>query len=189
MVPDLRYIRNGLVHFEDWTRGKGTGPQRTDVAAGLTPREVASKYSRFGYDPATDMITSGPYSFHVTSAFEAARVLTDAIVQAVFVVDQRIAADLRARTVKALAAFGPSGDVVQVSPGRDHRVWVSLATHGADRRMVSERVVAALAEAGLQLLSAREPQSSNPAERLLNGEALFVESAAQGAGEEVGVRG
>ncbi len=189
-VRDIEHIRNGLVHFDDWARGEGAGPQKRDFAAGMERRDVASKYSRFGYDPTADEITFGPYSFQVSASVDAAKDLAYAIFQAAFAVDQRAAVELRGRTVDALAASEVLGSVVQVSPGRDRRIWVSLPnTPGVDRRTLSEEVVAVLSESGLRLLSSMEPQSSNSAERLLGGEALYVESAAQAAGEEVGVRG
>lgn len=181
MVPDLQHMRNGLVHFDEWTRGKGrAGPQKIELAAGMSHRDIASKYARFAYDPVTDTVTFGPYSFEVPSALEAAKVLSDAIAEVAFAVDRRAAADLAARTAEVLAASGLADAfaerTVQVSHGADSRVWVSLAAApGVDRRKVAEQVVVVLGEVGLAVLSSRKPQSNNPAERLSGGEPLYVE--------------
>jgi hypothetical protein len=178
-VPDIQLMRNALTHFDEWARGRGSGPQRKDVAAGMTHREVASKYWRFDYDPTSDIITVGPYAIHVATALDATRVLGYAVAMAARAVDLRDAAKLRSRVLAAFAAAGlPSGgedDVLRVSPGADTRIWVSFDTNpGGDRETLSDQVIAALAAADLQLLSLREPQSSNPAERLRGGELLAV---------------
>ncbi|VVJ22815.1 Uncharacterised protein [Amycolatopsis camponoti] len=176
-VPDLQQMRNGLLHFDEWTRGSGDGPQKKEVKAGADPRIVASRYSRFGYDPAKDEIEFGPYSFQVAAAVEAAKDLFRAIHHAAQAVDLRAAADLRTRTVEAVAASGIAAEgALRVSPGADTRVWVSLtdATAEPARGALAEEVISVLAAAKLQLLSFREPQSDNPAERLCAGESLYV---------------
>jgi len=95
-------------------------------------------------------------------------------------VDRLNTAELRTQAVDAIATAGIScsspGDVLKVSSGWDTRIWLSLdaTADEQDRRTLSEQVVAALAVAGHQLLSFAEPQSSNPAERLRTGEALYV---------------
>ena len=170
-------MRNGLLHFDEWIRGSGDGPQKKEVKAGVDPRIVASKYSRFGYDPAKDEIEFGPYSFQVAAAVEAAKDLFRAIHCAAQAVDLRAAAELRIRTVEAVAASGiAAGGTLRVSPGADTKVWVSLteATAETARRLLAEEVISVLAEAKLRLLSFREPQSDNPAERLCDGEFLYV---------------
>lgn len=178
-VPDIQQMRNALTHFDEWARGTGSGPQKKDVAAGMTHREVASKYWRFDYDPGSDIITVGPYAIHVATALDATRALAYAVAMAARAVDLRNAAELHSRVLAAFATAGlPSGgegDVLRVSPGADTRIWVSLDTvPGGDRETLSEQVIAALAAADLQLLSLREPQSSNPAERLRGGEPLVA---------------
>ncbi|MFF4599772.1 hypothetical protein [Amycolatopsis sp. NPDC001319] len=45
-----------------------------------------------------------------------------------------------------------------------------------EHRTMPEQLVEALAETDLQLLSSIEPQSHNPAERLRQGESLYVAS-------------
>lgn len=137
-------------------------------------------YWGFVYDIQKDTITLGPYVIQVDIAVRAAVALADDIYQAAHAVDQRAAAELRIQTAHALTAAGlpwdSAGDVIKVSRGHDTRVWLSMATTAArqDHRTLSEEVIAALAVAGLQLLSFAEPQSTNPAERLRTGEALYV---------------
>lgn len=179
-LPGIKHMRDALMHFDEWARGEGSGPQKKDVLAGKALRDVASMYWGFAYDPEDDTITLGPYVVQVDTAVRAATALADDIYQAARAVDQQNAAELRARTVEAIAATGLScgsaGDALTVSPGRDTRVWLSLDTTAAghDRRALSEQVIAALAVVGLQLVSFAEPQSNNPAERLRTGEALYV---------------
>ncbi|WP_290060194.1 hypothetical protein [Amycolatopsis solani] len=179
VMPGLRHMRDGMLHFDEWTRGTGAGPQRKAVVAGTAPREVAAEYSRFGYDPATDEVTFGPYTFEVTAALDAARGLADAIYTAACAVDLRNAAALRTRTAEVLRSAelgGAAGRATRVVLAADTRVWVSLENSAEpDRGLVAERVVEALTAANLRLVSSREPQSEDWAERLENGEALFVE--------------
>ncbi|MFI9588097.1 hypothetical protein ACIHCQ_41380 [Streptomyces sp. NPDC052236] len=52
-LPGIKHMRDGLIHFEDWSRGKGFGPQQKRVKAGDAPRDVARAFWGFGYDPAT----------------------------------------------------------------------------------------------------------------------------------------
>jgi hypothetical protein len=63
----------------------------------------------------------------------------------------------------------------------DSRAWLSLNPGGLNeqkRREVSKQIVSVLANAGLRLVSIRQAENLAPAERLLRGEALFVESDA-----------
>ncbi len=179
-LPGIKHMRDALMHFDEWARGEGKGPQKKDIGAGKAVREVASAYWGFGYDPAKDTITLGPYVIEVTTAVRAAAALADDIYQAARAVDQRNAAELRARTVSAITEAGVScgtaKDTLKVSRGPDPKVWISLDTSATeqDRQRLPEQVVAALATAGLRLVSFAESQSSNPAERLRVGEALYV---------------
>ncbi|MBA8927720.1 hypothetical protein BC739_004926 [Kutzneria viridogrisea] len=179
-LPGIKHMRDALMHFDEWARGVGNGPQKKDVEAGKALRDVASAYWGFDYAPEKDTITLGPYVIEVEAAIRAATALADDIYQAARAVDQRRTVELRAQVVDALAAAGVScgsaGDVLKVSLGLDTRIWLSLDVMAAeqDHRPLSEQVVAALAVASLQLLSSAEPQSSNPAKRLLTGEALYV---------------
>ncbi len=187
-LPGIKHMRDALMHFDEWARGEGSGPQAKDVKAGKALRDVASMYWGFGYDPQDDTITLGPFVFEVEPAIRAAKDLVDAIYLAARAVDARNSADLRARTIQTLGAAGlhgdSAGDALRVSPGVDMRVWLSLdmaaATH--EHEALSEQVIAALANAGLQLMSSMEPQSNNPAERLLKGEALYVTWVCPGSG-------
>ncbi|GAB3994834.1 hypothetical protein GCM10029992_10460 [Glycomyces albus] len=36
-LPDIEHMRNALMHFEEWTLGKGRGPQKQHVKAGAAP--------------------------------------------------------------------------------------------------------------------------------------------------------
>ena len=63
----------------------------------------------------------------------------------------------------------------------DSRVWLSLTAVGLnqqERRELSEQIVSVLANAGLRLVSIRQAEGLEPAERLLRGEALYVGSDA-----------
>jgi hypothetical protein len=63
----------------------------------------------------------------------------------------------------------------------DSRAWLSLTAVGLnqqERRELSEQIVSLLTNAGLRLVSIRQAENLEPAERLLRGEALFVESSA-----------
>jgi hypothetical protein len=63
----------------------------------------------------------------------------------------------------------------------DSRVWLSFTTAGLnqqERQGLSEQVVSVLAHAGLRLVSIEQAESLEPAERLLRGEPLHVESDA-----------
>ncbi|PZS17886.1 MAG: hypothetical protein DLM60_12930 [Pseudonocardiales bacterium] len=83
-------------------------------------------------------------------------------------------------------AYEPTADTIslgallKVSPGTDLRVWLSfdLGTGGGEpeRRELSALAVNALATAGLHLVCPSESQSTNTVERLVRGEALYVES-------------
>lgn len=182
-LPGIKHMRDALMHFDEWARGDGSGPQAKEVKAGKLPRDVASMYWGFGYDPQDDTITLGPYVFEIESAIRAAKDLTDAIYLAARAVDARNVTALHARTVEALGAAGlpdgSAGDTLLVSPGPDMYVWLSLSTTAAghDLEALTEQVISALAVADLRLVSSVEPQSSNPAERLLKGEALYVRPA------------
>jgi hypothetical protein len=179
-LPGIKYMRDALMHFDEWARGKGGGPQKKDVAAGTALRVVASTYWGFAYDPAKDTITLGPYVIEVETAIRAAAELTHDIYQAARAVDLWNAAALRAQTVDAIVAAGMSGelsdDILRIPNGQDTRVWLSLDTTPGEHDLgtLSEQVVAALAVSGLRLTSSIEPQSNNPAERLRAGESLYV---------------
>jgi hypothetical protein len=179
-LPGIRHMRDAILHFDEWARGHGRGPQQKAVRAGSELRDVASMYWNFGYDPALDTVTVGPYVIQLDTAIDAARALVHGIYQAAQAVDQRTAARLRARTVQALttadSTLGAAGDLAIVSPGRDTKIWVSLrAAQGVDgRKHAADTIVAALRAVGLQLRSSLEPQSENPVERMSVGEALYV---------------
>lgn len=178
-------MRDALMHFDEWARGQGKGPQKKDVAAGQALRDVASTYWGFEYNPDKNSITLGPYTIDVDTAIQAAKLLTDDIYQAARAVDRWNAVKLRIQTVDAIAAGGMScdlpDDVLKVSSGQDTKIWLSLAGAASepDSGTVVEAVIAALAAANLRLISQREPQSTNFAERMHAGEALFVAAVDQ----------
>jgi hypothetical protein len=98
-------------------------------------------------------------------------------------VDTKNTANLRVQTVRALTDAGLPcerlDDVIKVSPGWDLKIWLSLNTEAGSgdhtRHELAARIVAALTSGGLHLVSEREPQSNDAAERLVRGEALCVE--------------
>ncbi|MGW3036079.1 hypothetical protein ACWDCB_33270 [Streptomyces sp. NPDC001178] len=129
-LPGVKDMRDGLTHFEDWSRGRGRGPQKERVKAGEIPRDVARHFWGFGYEPATDTVTMGPYSINATTAVRAVGELFNAIYAAAREVDRRATAERRAAVLNALStagiAHGP-GEAVLVSAGNDMKVWLSLA--------------------------------------------------------------
>jgi hypothetical protein len=188
LLPGIKHMRDALMHFDEWSRGEGRGPQRDRLRAGEALRDIARAYWGFAYDPAVDTVSLGPYSIDVGAADSAAKELTWAIYMAAREVDKRKIAELRARAAEALTKAGIDvgplrGDVI-VSPGEDLRIWISLRIGtevlGPSHRELATRVAAALTVGELRLTVPSEPQSQDVAERLARGEALLVEPEAQG---------
>jgi len=182
-LPGVKEMRDALMHFEDWSRGTGHGPQRERREAGEALRDVARFFGGFGYDPSADSVSLGPYSIDVGTADRAATELSWAIYMAAREVDKKNTAELRAKTICALTSSGipceSPEDALMVPPGRDLRIWLSFRPDALagrhDLRELSERIVVGLAGAGLRLVQPSEPQSQDAAERLARGESLFVE--------------
>jgi hypothetical protein len=183
-LPGVKDMRDALMHFEDWSRGKGRfGPQRDRRNAGEALRDVAREFWGFGYDPNAGTVSLGPYTINADTADQAAKELSWAIYQASREVDQANAAELLARTVEMLTAAGVSCSPAQeaslwVRVKDDSRVWLSLIAAGQsehERRDLAEQVVDALTNAQLRLVSIRQAEDLEAAERLVRGEALFVE--------------
>lgn len=183
-LPGIKDMRDALMHFEDWSRGEGrSGSQRDRRNAGEALRDIARDYWGFGYDPNAGTVSLGPYTIDVDTAAQAARELSWAIYLASRVVDQVNAAELLDVTVGVLTAAGISCSPTQeascwVRVKDDSRVWLSLVVAGVDereRRELAEQVVAALATSGLHLVSVKQAEDLETAERLVRGEALFVE--------------
>lgn len=122
-LPGVKDMRDGLMHFEDWSRGKGFGPQRKARDAHASPRDVARDYWRFGYDPNAGTISFGPYSIHIDTAECAAKELCHTIYMAAREVDKKNGAGLRAKTIDTLTAADIACDspdaVLKVSLGVD----------------------------------------------------------------------
>jgi hypothetical protein len=180
-LPDIKHVRDGITHFEDWSRGQGQGPQRAARDAGTLPREVARDHWSFGYDPVTDTVTMGPYTFSVAAALPAVGELCDAIYTAARAVDARNTAQIRQQAIRALTDAGiscepPTGPVI-VSPGGDLRIWLSvvLAVVPDNERIgLAEKVAATITGAGLCLESTTFPQAQDIARRMAEGETLQV---------------
>lgn len=180
-LPNIKHVRDGLTHFEDWARGEGGGPQK-DARKTADPRDVARDFWSFGYDSVTDTVTMGPFTISVSAALPAANTLFDAIYAATRAVDQRNAAELRDQVVQALtdatiSCIPPQGPVL-VSQGHDMRVWLSLKLGGvpdAEHKELAERVVTVMAHAGLRLTSSTFPEAEDFAARLVADEPLRVE--------------
>jgi hypothetical protein len=186
-LPGIKHMRDALVHFDEWSRGEGRGPQRNRVRAGEALRDVARVHWGFAYDPSVDTVSLGPYTIHVDTADRAAKELSRAIYMASREVDKRNTAELRAKTIEGLSNAGipcelPDG-LVMVSPGTDLRIWVSLRIEAdipeRELQELPAQIVDTLIAAGLRLVSSSEPQSQNAVERLGRGEALLVESDTQ----------
>jgi hypothetical protein len=183
-LPGVKDMRDALMHFEDWSRGEGRfGPQRDRRNAGEALRDVAREFWGFGYDPNAGTVSLGPYTIGADTADQAAKELSRAIYQAAREVDQANAAELLARAVKVLTTAGVScspaqGASLWVRVKYDSRAWLSLIAAGqceGERRQLAEQVVDALADAQLFLVSIRQGEDLEAAERLIRGEALFVE--------------
>jgi hypothetical protein len=180
-LPGIKDMRDALMHFEDWSRGEGrSGPQRDRRNAGEALRDVAREFWGFGYDPGAGTVSLGPDTINVDTADRAARELSWAIYQASREVDQANAAVLLARTIEVLTAAGIACSPAQEAPlwvrVKDSRIWLSLITAGQSdqRRALAEQVVDALTSAQLRLVSIRQAEDLEAAERLVLGETLFV---------------
>lgn len=92
-LPGIKDMRDGLMHFEDWSRGMGHGPQAKRRQAGDLPRDIARDFSRFGFDPDAGTVTSGPYTFSIDMAERAVHEFAWAIYMAAREVDKLIQVD------------------------------------------------------------------------------------------------
>jgi hypothetical protein len=186
VLPGIKDMRDALMHFDEWSRGEGRGPQKDRRNAGGALRDVAREYWGFGYDPEAGAISLGPYTIQVDKADQAAKDLSRAIYAAAREVDQANAGEVASRTVGVLGNAGiscasnSSKEVsVWVRVKNDSRAWLSLNAGGLDqqeRRELSERIISVLTSAGLRLVSIEAAENLQPAERILRGEALYVES-------------
>jgi len=181
-LPDIKHVRDGLTHFEDWARGMGSGPQAAARKNAAAPRDVARDFWSFAYDPATETVTMGPFTFSASAAVPAAGALRAAIYAATREVDQRTMAELHAEVVQALTdAKVPCTslqDQVRVLQGHDVQIRLSFELDrvpDTEREELAERVATALADAGLRLASSLFPQALDMTERLVVGEVLRVE--------------
>jgi hypothetical protein len=187
-LPGIKDMRDALMYFDEWSRSEGRGPQKDRRNAGEALRDVAREYWGFGYDPDAGTVSLGPYTIQVDTADQAAKDLSRAIYQAAREVDQANAAELLTRTVGVLSNAGiscasTSSEEVSlwVRVKDDSRAWLSLTPVGLnqqEQRELSEQIVGVLANAGLRLVSISQAENLEPAERLLRGEALFVDSDA-----------
>jgi hypothetical protein len=187
-LPGIKDMRDALMHFDEWSRGEGRGPQKDRRNDGEALRDVAREYWGFGYDPNASTVSLGPYTIQVDTADQAAKDLSWAIYQAAREADQTNAAELLTRTVGALnnagisCASASSEEVsLWVRVKDDSRAWLSLTAVGLnqpERRELSEQTVSVLTNAGLRLVSIRQAENLGPAERLLRGEALYLEADA-----------
>jgi hypothetical protein len=182
-LPGVKNMRDALIHFDEWSRGRGHGPQKDRRDAGHALRDVAREFWGFGYDPNAGTVSLGPYTIQVDTAAKAAKELSWAIYSAARAVDQAHAADVLARTVAVLSAAGiscsPSREApVWVRVKEDSRVWLSLVAGPSDPEGhdLQEQIVHTLADAGLQLVSIQQAEDLETVERLARGEALFVEA-------------
>ncbi len=184
-LPGFNHMRDALTHFDEWSCGEGKhGPQRERRKAGEALRDVARQYWGFAYNPNAGTVSLGPYTIHVDTADQAAVALSRAIYAAAWEVGKKNTAELRTRTIDSLTNAGIRCDssdkaVLKVSPGTDFRIWLSLdLTAGSDEhehRELSERIVIALAGAGLRLVSNVPTGTLGSAEPLARGETLYVE--------------
>ncbi|MCX4758717.1 hypothetical protein [Kitasatospora purpeofusca] len=180
-LPGLKEIRDGLTHFEHWSRGTGLGAQAAARRAGQREREVARDFWSFQFDPTTDSVTMGPFTIQVTAAEAAAELLHGAIYTAALAVDAARASAVHADAAAALATqritHQPLAGQVQLTRDRLQRVCVALGRQTESPRSrydLAARVVAALTSAGLSLTSATHPQADDVTDRLAATETLLV---------------
>jgi hypothetical protein len=181
-LPGIKDMRDALMHFDEWARGEGLGPQAKRRKAGNALRDIARDYWRFGYDPYSGIISFGPYTIEVDAAERAADELCKAIYIAAHEVDKKNVAELHARTTEALSNAGVRYNapdaLLRVSPGNDLRIWLSFDFHpdsnDEDRQELSERIVRCLMAAGLSLESTNMAEPLDSVERLVRWEALYV---------------
>jgi hypothetical protein len=143
-------------------------------------------YWGFGYDPSASTVSLGPHTIRINAADQAAEEFSWAIYLAAREVDKKDAAELLAATVEVLthaeiswnSAWSEKASLwVRVKD--DSRVWLSLTAADIDedeRRGLSERTVKVLTDSGLRLISITQAEDLETAERLVRGEALYVES-------------
>lgn len=117
-IPGVKDMRDALMHFEDWSRGMGRGPQRDRHEAGEALRDVARFFWGFGYDPSAGSVSLGPYVIDVGTADRAAAELCRAIYMAAREVDKKDTAELRTKTIRALTKW----NTVRVAGRRAHRL-------------------------------------------------------------------
>ena len=185
-LPGIKHMRDALMHFDEWSRGKGLGPQAKRRKAGDALRDIARDYWRFGFDPNAGTVSFGPYTIDIGVAERAAADLCKAIYAAAHEVDVKNTADLRAKTIEVLSGAGihhnAPGALLRVSPGNDLRIRLSFDLHAdvakKERSDLSGPIVSALGAAGLQLESINHAVTLGPVQRLVRGEALYVESDA-----------
>lgn len=185
-LPGIKDMRDGLMHFDEWSRGLGKqGPQKTRRAAGELPRDIARDFWGFGFDPRAGTVSFGPYAIDIAMAEKAARELCQAIYMASREVDKKNTAERRARVVDALTSsgieFNTPRALLAVSPGADLKVWLSLnISADAEQAPYTElatRVSAALGAAGLRLTSSMFPDAEDTISRLAQGEGLYVDGS------------
>jgi hypothetical protein len=119
-LPGIKDMRDGLMHFDEWTRGTGQGPQRRRRDDGDALRDIARDFSRFGYDPAAGTVEFGSYTIDIDMASRAAIELSRAIFQAAHEVDVVSTARLRQQTIQALAdariPYSSADEIVRFLP-------------------------------------------------------------------------
>jgi len=182
-LPGIKDMRDALMHFDEWARGQGLGPQARRRKTGDALRDIARDYWRFGYDPSTRAVSFGPYRIDIEVAERAAAELCGAIYMAARAVDAKNTAELRARVIEALSAAGIGHNspdaMLTVSPGNDMTIWMSLSAAAGEheRRELAEQIISALTTAGLRLESTMLAETLDPADRLAHGEALYAQVA------------
>jgi hypothetical protein len=171
-LPGIKNMRDALMHFDEWARGKGLGPQAMRRKAGDALRDIAREYWRFGYDPAAGTVSFGPYVIDIDVAERAAAELCRAIYAAAHEVDKGNTTELRAKAIEALSGAGIGhnfpGSMLMVSPGNDMRVWLSFGPGNGEpgQRALAEQIVSSLAAARIRLESTMSAETLDSAERL-----------------------
>lgn len=181
-LPGIKDMRDALMHFDEWARGTGFGPQAKRRKAGDALRNIARDYWRFGYDPNTGTVSFGPYTIDIDVAERAANELCRSIYAAAHEVDKKNTAERHAKTIEALSdasiQYNKTGLLLRVSPGTDLGIWLSFDLHTGseetEQRQLAKKVISALTAAGLDLESTNLAVELDSVERLVRGEALQV---------------
>jgi hypothetical protein len=181
-LPDVKHMRDGLMHFDEWSRGTGKGAQQKHAEnTGEALRDVARHFWSFDYDPRTEIVSMGPYRLDVTKVEKAASEMTHAIWVAGHAVDQKNAAELHTKTLQVFDDSGitcnDDGPVRTYSDGVRVGLFLNMTMlpDQQERNVLAAKLIEAVSAGGLLATSSTHPDAKDMVERLAAGEQLRVE--------------